>query len=543
MRKRCCALVINSEGSFWRDMRFVGVPGIDNLSQIGPGIVADFPKLAASAAHLYGHPLVWEEEGGGTGPGREIRLRLPARPRGQLHEYPRPQRRGSRRWRACKTRRRIGWYVSRAQYLLAIGRPAAQVAFYHPTDSMWMGDRESDGVTLKLVTQLLEHQIDFDHIDADALATVCTLDGGGLKNLSGQIYRAVIVPTSTVIQRNVLERLRAFAAKGGKVIFVGRTPTMVVGRTFMNPEPGAPDLSFATLEPMPEITERVIAALPKPEVKLDAACPPIKYIRRSLKDGEVYFFFNESNQTQSRTATLTGNGQVQVWDATRGTIHPLAGVAKAAGSVAVPLTLAPQESRFIVIGALPAGAGKPVPTVSSGQTVAELDGDWPVTLGEKQITTSLKSWEEIGITNFSGTGIYQREFTVAAALPQGKRVYLDLGNVHEVACVRLNGTQLDVLPWPPYLWDVTQSVKSGANTLEIQVRKASPGEPRGMFGGGGMAGGRRGGAGGPSPETGGGGRGRGGANAGGRPGGAGRSEPTALPAASGLLGPVRVLAQ
>jgi hypothetical protein len=42
-------------------MRYVGVPGIDNLNQIGPGIVADFPKLAASAAHLYGRPLVWRK--------------------------------------------------------------------------------------------------------------------------------------------------------------------------------------------------------------------------------------------------------------------------------------------------------------------------------------------------------------------------------------------------------------------------------------------------------------------------------------------------
>ena len=38
----------------------------------------------------------------------------------------------------------IGCYVSRAQYLLAIGRPAAQVAYFHPTDSMWLGDEESD---------------------------------------------------------------------------------------------------------------------------------------------------------------------------------------------------------------------------------------------------------------------------------------------------------------------------------------------------------------------------------------------------------------
>ena len=60
--------MIKNEGSFWRDMRYVGVPGVDNLNQIGPGIVADFPKLAASAAHVNGRPQVWDEEGGGTGP-------------------------------------------------------------------------------------------------------------------------------------------------------------------------------------------------------------------------------------------------------------------------------------------------------------------------------------------------------------------------------------------------------------------------------------------------------------------------------------------
>ena len=59
--------LIKNEGSFWRDMRYVGVPGVDNLNQIGPGIVADFPKLAASAAHVTGRPLVWDEEGGGLG--------------------------------------------------------------------------------------------------------------------------------------------------------------------------------------------------------------------------------------------------------------------------------------------------------------------------------------------------------------------------------------------------------------------------------------------------------------------------------------------
>ena len=332
--------MIKNEGSFWRDMRYVGVPGVDNLNQIGPGIVADFPKLAASAAHVTGRPLVWEEEGGGTGQNGKF-----------IVDYQLVRGINYMNIRGINNSNgaAIGWYVSRAQHLLAIGRPAAQVALLHPTDSMWMGDKEADDVTLKLVTELLEHQIDFDHIDADELASVVTLKKGGLKNLSGQTYRAVIVPTATVIQKAGLERLRAFAATGGKVIFIGRVPTMVVDRTFLHPEAGAPDLSFATIEPTPEITDRVVAALPPQDVKLDAACPPIKYIHRTLKDGDVYFFFNESNETQSRTATLAATGQAQIWDAASRTIQPLEGATTSAGSVTVPLTLTNYEARFIVL--------------------------------------------------------------------------------------------------------------------------------------------------------------------------------------------------
>jgi hypothetical protein len=348
--------MVRNEGSFWRDMRYVGVPGVDNLNQIGPGIVADFPKIAASAAHLNGCPQAWAEEGGDTGQTGKF-----------VFDYQLVRGLNYMNIRGLNAPggAAIGWYVSRAQHLMAIGRPAAQVALFHATDSYWLDDKEADDVQLKLVTQLMEHQIDFDHIDPDSLASLCTLEKGGLKNLSGQVYRAVIVPTSTVIQKAVLERLRAFAAGGGKVIFVGRTPAMVVDRTFLHPDP-APDLGFATLEPSPEITARVIAALPPPDVRLDAACPSVKYMHRSLKDGEVYLFFNESNRPQSRTATLAGTGQVQVWDAAAGTIHPMAGVARAAGSVAVPLALGSQETRFIVIGALPGNAREPVTAAPAG---------------------------------------------------------------------------------------------------------------------------------------------------------------------------------
>jgi hypothetical protein len=464
--------MVSNEGSYWRDVRQIGVPGIDNLNQIGPGIIADFPKIAASAAHMNGRPLVWEEEGGDPSiTGKFIFDYQLARGVNYMNfrGLNAPPRQGVLLNRPSA----MGWYFSRCQHLMAIGRSAAQVALFHPTDSYWLGGQEAqeaDFATVKLQMELIRHQIDFDHVDSDAVGSYLTLEGGGFKNLSGQVYKAVVIPTSTVIQKSVLDRLRTFAAHGGKVIFVGRTPTMVVDRTFLHPESGAPDLSFATLEPTPDITDRVVAALPTPDVKLDTPCDMINYNHRYLKDGDVYFFFNESRQTISRTALMAGTGQVQVWDAGDGTIHPLAGVDRANGSVNVPLTLGPQGAMFIVIGLLPSGAGQPLPTMTGATTVAALDGDWSVTLGGAPTVTPLRLWQDLGAGSFNGIAKYSKTFSAPANLPQGQRLYLDLGDVNEVAHINLNGTDFASRGWPPYMWDVTSCIKPGPNALQVQVQ-------------------------------------------------------------------------
>jgi hypothetical protein len=442
-------------------------------------------------------------------------------------------------------------YVNRSSYLLANGRPAAQVALYHPTDSMWLGDKESDDVTVRLVTELMEHQIDFDHIDIDGLSSVVVPDGGGLRNKSGQVYRAVIVPTSTAIDARILARLRAFAAAGGKVVFVGRTPTLVVDQTFLHAQEGAPDLSFATLEPKPELTDRVVAALPPPDVRLDSPCPPILYTRRSLKDGDVYYFFNESADTQSRVATLAGSGVVQVWDATSGTIHPLSGVAPAAGSVDVPLQLGPYEARFIVIGPAPGAMAPAVPSLPNAAVVAGLTADWAVTQGDKHLTSQLKSWEDLGLGGPDAAATYHQDFVVPGALPPGRRLYLDLGNVHEFASISLNGKDMEARGWPPYVWDVTDVIKGGANTLDVRVQVPTPAVRRNFNGNrrppGPASGpkgisptGIQGGLGGDDPMA-----GWSGFKPQ-RPGGPSIAAPVAPPVPpppSGLLGPVRLVAQ
>ena len=479
----------HSEGDYFRDERYVEVPGIDNLDQLVPDAVHvpdgkwninnNFPKLASSSAHLFGRPQVWAEEGGGVGVDGKyqldfqavrgvnaLQLRTPilrSPGGGETPTGPPPP--------VPQETAMIAWYANRAGYLMAIGRPAAQVGLYHPGNSIWMGGedaQESDRSTTKLGWELFEHQVDWDYFDEQSLSSVATLEDGGFKNLSGQVYKAIVLPSMTVITRTGLERLKEFAQQGGKAIFVGKTPRLIVDRTFMDAK-DVPDLSFAMLiEPSGDITPQVIAALPKPDVKLDSAFPRLTYTHRTWSDADMYYFFNESAATESRVATIAGHGTAQDWDLGTGEIHPMAGATSDGDAVKIPLLLGPYEAKVVVVGPLPKGVGTPEPSFASGDTLMTLDGDWALDLNGKQLTTPLKSWEELGTNSFAGPTTYHRQFTADKA-HRGKHVYLEIANVNDYARVTLNGKELGARSWQPYRWDVTSALKGGANDLVIEV--------------------------------------------------------------------------
>jgi hypothetical protein len=490
-----------SEGDYFRDERYVEVPGIDNLSQLIPSAVHtpdgtwninnNFPKLASSDAHLFGKPKVWAEEGGGTGIDGKYQLDFQL-VRGVNALQISVLRGGGGGFNANPSAppppappeaAMIAWYANRGGYLMAIGHPAAQVGLYHPGNTIWMGGdaaTEADRSTTKLGWQLFEHQVDWDYFDEQSLSSVAKLENGGFTNLSGQTYKAIVLSSMTVITRTGLERLREFAKEGGKVIFVGKTPSLILDKTFMDAKE-KPDLSFATLvESSGDITPAVLAALPKPDVKLDADFPRLTYTHRQWTDGDMYLFFNESNKSESRVATIVGHGAAQDWNLATGEIHPIAGATAANGEVKIALVLAPYEAKVIVVGPLPKEAAAAEPSLAAGTTLAELTGDWSLTLNGKPMTTELRSWEDLGTTGFAGPATYQKQFTADAA-PKGKRVYLEIADVHDYAKVTLNGKEVGAAAWQPYRWDVTGALKKGANDLVIEVNALATG--RG-FGGG-----------------------------------------------------------
>ena len=116
--------------------------------------------------------------------------------------------------------------------------------------------------------------------------------------------------------------------------------------------------------------------------------------------------------------------------------------------------------------------------VSSVAVLAEITGPWEVNFPpgwgapEKIAFDTLTDWtkrSEAGIKYFSGKATYRRTFEVPALGKSGSAMILDLGQVNDIAVVRVNGKELATLWLPPYRLDITAAVKPGANTLEVDV--------------------------------------------------------------------------
>ena len=112
-------------------------------------------------------------------------------------------------------------------------------------------------------------------------------------------------------------------------------------------------------------------------------------------------------------------------------------------------------------------------------TMASLEGPWKVQFQSGRGAPAevsfekLASWTEnkdSGVKYFSGTATYSRLFQAPTKwFNTGARLWMDLGDVKNIAEVSVNGKYLGILWKPPFRVDVTGTMKPGTNALEIKV--------------------------------------------------------------------------
>jgi hypothetical protein len=409
-------------------------------------------------------------------------------------------------------------YLARCSYMLRQGWFVADVCHFY-------GDQAPNffpplcNVPEKPLLAGLDPSNDYDVCSSDVILRRMRVEKGRIVLPDGMSYAALTLPEQDHIPLEVLQRVRALVAEGATVIG-HRTPTRspgLQGREEKDGEIGRladelwgeseasdrPDGSKVRIRPIgrgrfviaggKSAALRAIGVGPDFEIagRPEGDLGPLDFVHRRTRDAEFYFIRNTTKEPQGLTVRFRVAAEAQgqapeFWwpdSGRRSACRGWTSIAK--GRTELRLDLAPLGSVFVVFRRAEASdlasldplardmfpsADDPAPTT--------LDGPWQVDFPEgwgAPRTTAfgrLQSWTdstEAGIRSFSGIATYRTTFELPAALASRRRLFLQLGDLAEIAEVTVNGKDMGVVWLPPYRVEISGAVRSGSNRLEIRV--------------------------------------------------------------------------
>ncbi|MBI4325352.1 MAG: hypothetical protein HY674_08825, partial [Chloroflexi bacterium] len=422
-------------------------------------------------------------------------------------------------------------YLSRCCYLLQRGRPVADVCYYYGDDApnlvatrrIGPHPQRLDGKTCAhcgrpnpAPADALGAGYDYDVVNSDVILTRMRVKDGRLTLPDGVSYAVLVLPDRPDMPLAVLERIEKFVHEGATVLGPKpvRSPTLADyprcdervlsladrlwgscdGKQVFERAYGKGWVVWDRARAREILRQRGIG----PDFTFSSADKGVDldYLHRRTCDADIYFISNKHPRDAEAECVFRVMGrQPHFWFPDTGEIQRCVAYDIRAGGTRLPLRLPPAGSLFVVLSGRPEVAraterhtavapALPAPRTSlqarqAGAAPLEIVGPWevrfPRNLGAPPswMLDKLVSWANVpdeGVMYFSGTATYFKDFDVPAeALIQGRRAFLDLGQVRNVAGVTLNGRPLGILWKPPFQVDVTGVLLSGRNQLEIEL--------------------------------------------------------------------------
>ncbi len=206
-----------------------------------------------------------------------------------------------------------------------------------------------------------------------------------------------------------------------------------------------------------------------PYVKIEKPSPWVNQVYYKQGSVDILFFSNYSLQRSFNSmATFDAQGKTAWWWDTATGERYLYPVDKGTFEV----KLEPGESKVIVFGN--DSQGKTFPTMElDGAKATIVPGPWHVRLehidGASQniVLDKLVDFKENEfLQNFAGIAYYENTFSIASGtLPK----MIDLGKVHGVSELTVNGENVGVRWHSKHLFDVSSAIKDGENSMQIKV--------------------------------------------------------------------------
>ena len=207
----------------------------------------------------------------------------------------------------------------------------------------------------------------------------------------------------------------------------------------------------------------------------------LQFVHRKVSTGDIYFVANRSDKDERIDATFRVAGKApELWRAETGSTEAVS-FKVAEGRTTVPLHLEPWGTVFVVFRKPTSERSHIIPEERETK-IATINSAWKITFqpdrgAPDSITMNdLSDWshsDHSGVKYFSGVGTYTNTLQASSDwFRKGARLWIDLGDVRNLAVVTVNGKELGETWHAPYRVDATPVMKPGANEITIKVVNA-----------------------------------------------------------------------
>jgi hypothetical protein len=320
----------------------------------------------------------------------------------------------------------LGDYLRRVCWLLTDGHAICDVAILtDPNNAAW-----------EAATCLYQNQIDFIYVDEAALKQAA-IEADCLC-IGPHRFRAVVCDPPL---REAGEALAAFAAAGGLVLANWQPESLI---------------------------DTLVAGLGR-DVDWPSA-PDLRALHYHKEDRHFYFFVNEGEQAREGDLSLAATGALECWDPLDGSVRPWPG-SIIDSRTHTHLRLERRQGLVLAIDphaeAEPAAEIPPLP----GTVLLSIAGPWHVydDEGNQLDLPCPADWAQVSEWEiYTGRLCFRTSFALTPAQAR-QTLFLDLGQVGDIAEVVLNGTALEDRAWAPYVWAIGRVCHAGDNQLQVRV--------------------------------------------------------------------------
>ena len=404
----------------------------------------------------------------------------------------------------------INTYIQRAQYVLRSGKPHADVLIYfpflnythyvqNPKELLCRGylpdvepvlkkgteqDLDTKEITewvtniMPLIDKLNAAGVEWDWINDESLQEL-RIGKGRTLDVRGNEYQALILYNAPFIQLASAQNLKAVAEKGGNIVIMGDAP--MIQPSYKDYEQND-RLTAETVKAMMKFYNvRSISSIGKLSSWIQTLTMPVRTLynaptlrqtRRMMDDGSVaQFYWNESEEWQNVIFQTHKKYAYAYWmnpengviieaeKDVKGRVQKYFGPLSSAFLFCTNKKIEETENAQEKINNFAYSKAIEIASVKNADIAIDT-----LLLSNNEIT----DWRDIEYLEFCGN---EATYTFNIDIQKNKKAeyYIDLGKVCYSAEVSINGQEIGKRIFAPFLFDVTQHLRKGTNTITVKV--------------------------------------------------------------------------